>query len=180
MIRKLGALLSVMFNPGAVLQHRLSGVAWPLAVLVPGAAFSLFFLQTGLDMARVHKATTLKVVVLTGVGGLYGTVGIVCIALGAWAVSLPFGSKRTPGWTIGAYALAYSPALVYGFLGLMASVLLGWKTALAFGVTGVLWALRPMMAVNDDLMGGHRSLSICLSTFCGALVLFAWGLLCRI
>ena len=177
---RLTALVSMMFNPGAIVQHRLSGIAWPLAILVPGAAFTIFFFQTGLDMMRAGKAGALKVTLLTLAGGLYGTFGIAGIALVAWVLSRLFGSTRALGWVIGAYALAYSPTLVYGLCGMAASLVLGWKTALAFGVTGVLWALRPMMAVNDELTGGRKGFSIFLSTVCGAVVLFGWGLLCRI
>lgn len=179
LLNRIGAFLSVTFNPGAVLQHRLSGMAWPLSVLVPAAAFTVFFLQTGLDMWRVGRAGLLKVALLTVAGGVFGTVGIAGIALAAWAFSRLFGSKRSMGWAIGAYALAYGTALVYGVCGLAASLLLGWKTALAFGATGVLWTLRPMMAVNDDLVGRHKALSVLLTVLCGALVLFTWGLLCR-
>ena len=64
---------------------------------------------------------------------------------------------------------------MYGLLGLLANLLLGWNTALAFGITGVLWALGPMLAAVKELTAGKTWVSIVVSTVCGALVLLGWA-----
>jgi hypothetical protein len=173
-------LVGMMFNPGAVLQQRLSGVAWPTAMLVSGAAFTLLFLQTGLDLLKTRRAGAGAVVLLTFAGLVYGTIGILIVGFAAWATSRPFGNRHPPGWAIRAYALAYSPALVYGLCGMAANLALGWRTSVAFGVTGLLWALGPIMAVNDELTGGRKPVSVLLSIVCGGVALLGWSLLGRV
>lgn len=177
---RVSLLVGMMFNPGAVLQQRLSGVGWPIAMLVSGAAFTLLFLQTGLDLVKTGRAGALAAVVLAFAGLLYGTIGIVVVGFVAWAASRLFGAAHPPGWAIRAYALAYSPALVYGLCGLAANLALGWRTSVAFGVTGLLWALGPIMAVNDELTGGRKAVSVLLSIVCGGVALFGWSLLGRV
>jgi hypothetical protein len=176
---RVALLVGMMFNPGAVLQQRLSGVRWRTAMLVSGAAFTLLFLQTGLDLLKAHRAGAGVAIVLTLAGLLFGTIGIAIVGFVAWALSRAFGSGHSPGWAIRAYALAYSPALVYGLCGLVANLALGWRTSVAFGVTGLLWALGPIMAVNDELAGGRKGVSVLLSIVCGGLALLGWGLLGR-
>ena len=177
---RLAAVVGMMFNPGAVLQLRLAGVAWPFAMAVSGAAFTLVFLQTGLDLLKTGRAGGGRVVLLALSGLLYGTLGILLVGLVAWLLSRAFGAKRSPGWAMRAYALAYSPALVYGACGIVANVAFGWRTSIAFGVTGLLWAIGPVMAVNDELTGGRKGPSVVLSIVCGGLALLGWGLLGRL
>jgi hypothetical protein len=69
-----------------------------------------------------------------------------------------------------------APALIYGVCGLVFS-LLGWRTAVAFGVTGVLWALSPLMAINDELTGQHKFASGLLTAVLGCIILTGWVLL---
>jgi hypothetical protein len=177
---RVALLVGMMFNPGAVLQQRLSGVTWPAAMLVSGGAFTLLFLQTGLDLLKVGRSGALAALFLTFAGLLYGTIGILLVGSVAWATSRLFGSVHSPGWAIRAYALAYSPALVYGLCGLVANLALGWRTSVAFGVTGLLWALGPIMAVNDELTGGRKRVSVLLSIVCGGVALLGWSLLGRV
>lgn len=170
----------MMFNPGGVLRDQLAGLGWPGALLVSGSAFTIVFLQTGLDLHRVGRAGAGTVVILALAGLLYGTAGILGVGSLAWMLSRALRGSRSPGWALRAYALAYSPALVYGACGLAANLALGWRTSVAFGVTGLLWALGPLMAVNDDLVGGRKGASVVLSIVCGGLVLFGWGLIGRL
>ena len=67
--------------------------------------------------------------------------------------------------------------LVYGAAGLVFNLFFKWNTSLAFGVTGVLWALGPMMAVFRQLSKGKIAGSVVFATICGALVLLGWGAL---
>jgi hypothetical protein len=170
------AVVMMMINPGQVLARRLAGISWIFALLVSGAAFALFFLQTGLDRSRAGSGRWTTTMGLSVTGFFYGTLGIAFIGLVAWVLSKAIGGRQDPGWVVRAIALSYGSALIYSAVGLLFNVALGWNTAVSFGVTGVLWALGPMMAVFKDLSGGKTFGSILLSTICGALVLLGWGL----
>ena len=80
-------------------------------------------------------------------------------------------------WTISAFALGYSATLVYALTGLVFSLAFGWKTAVAFGVTGVLWALRPTLFTIKQMSGERVGFSIAMTTLCGAILLVGWSLL---
>ena len=166
-------LLAVMFNPAGLIQERASTVSWPKTLLIPALAFSLFFMQTGLD----QNLDGTKTLFLTFLGLLYGTVGVIFISLIAWVGSRMFGGKIKATSAIRSFALAYSPTLVYVVLGFFASTFLGWRTAIAFGVTGVLWALGPMITSLRQMTGGKTVASITLATICGTLLLFGWSIL---
>jgi len=167
----------MMADPTAVLRSRLQEVALPWVFAVSGSAFALFFLQTGLDLSRAHRASGAKVLLLTAEGALCGTVGVVAIAWVAWVICGMFGGARPLPWVVRAFALGYSPALVYSALGLVANVALGWNTAIAFGVTGVLWALGPMTAAIKLMMAQRLVVAATIVTLCGGALLFTWGLL---
>lgn len=171
--------LSMIINPGEVVKNQMSQVPWPFSLLVSGLSFTLFFLQTGLDMLRTGQISTSTVVLITMLGLVYGTVGIALIAAMAWALAQ--GSERayTIDWAISAFALGYSATLVYALLGVIFSLAFGWKTAIAFGVTGVLWALRPTLFTVRQMSGDRIAFSIALATLCGAILLFGWALLGR-
>ena len=171
------SILLMMVNPGQVVAQGLGKLSWPFALSVSGAAFALFFFQTGLDRWHVDKLSAVRCLLLGLLGGVYGTVGIAAIGLVAWALSKLIGGDRPPGWVIRAIALSYSSALVYATVGLVFNFGFKWNTSLAFGVTGVLWALGPMMAVFRQICKGNRAGSIVLATICGALVLLGWGAL---
>ncbi len=51
------------------------------------------------------------------------------------------------------------------------------STAVAFGVTGVLWAMHPLLAVNDELTGQRRLASGLLTALLGCVMLVGWSLL---
>ena len=171
------SILLMMVNPGQMLTQGLGKVSWPFALSVSGAAFALFFFQTGLDRWHVDRLSAVRCLLLGLLGGVYGTVGIAAIGLVAWALSKLIGGDRPPGWVIRAIALSYSSALVYAVVGLVFNFGFKWNTSLAFGVTGVLWALGPMIAVFRQISKGNLAGSIVLATICGALVLLGWGAL---
>ena len=167
----------MMVNPGQVLAQGLGTVSWPFALGVSGAAFALFFFQTGLDRWHINSLSAVRCLLLALLGAAYGTVGIAAIGLVAWALSKLIGGEQPPGWVIRAIALSYSSALVYAAVGIVFNLGFKWNTSLAFGVTGVLWALGPMMAVFRQLSKGKIAASVVLATICGALVLLGWGAL---
>jgi len=166
-------LLGVMFNPAGLIQEQAAAVSWPKTLLIPGLAFSLFFMQTALDQNFEGR----KTLFLTLVGLLYGSVGVIFVALIAWGGSRMFGGKTKATGAIRSFALAYSPTLIYVMLGFFANTLLGWRTAIAFGVTGVLWALGPMITSLRQMTGGKTAASITLATLCGTILLFGWSIL---
>lgn len=171
------SVVLMMINPGQVLAQRMANVSWPFALAVSGGAFTLFFLQTGLDRARVGTGGAARTAILAVTGALYGTAGVALIGFVAWGLSRAFGGNHPTDWAIRALALSYGSTLVYAVFGLFFNIFLGWNTSVAFGVTGVLWALGPMIAVFKELSGGKTGGSILLATVCGGLVLFGWAAL---
>lgn len=171
--------LSMIMNPGEVVKNQMASVPWPYSLLISGLSFSLFFLQTGLDMLHTGKISMAAVVMISMLGLLYGTAGVALIAVLAWALSQASERAYTIGWAVSAFALGYSATLVYAVIGVVFSMTLGWKTAVAFGVTGVLWALRPTLFTIRQMSGDRIAFSIALTTLCGAILLFGWALLGR-
>lgn len=172
--------MSMMINPGQVVKEQVSKVPWPFSLAVSGLAFALFFLQTGLDMFRANQISKTMVILVSAIGLVYGTLGIVLIAALAWGLCQGSESNHSLTWTISSFALGYSATLIYAFSGLVFSLVFGWKTAVAFGITGVLWALRPNIFTIRALSGERTGFSIALATLCGALLLFGWALLGRL
>jgi len=171
--------LKMISNPGEVIKSQMNLVPWPYSLLVSGLSFALFFLQTGLDMYRTAQIEVFSVILMTLLGLLYGTAGIALIAVLAWAFSQASERNYTINWAISSFSLGYSATLVYALLGLIFSITLGWKTAVAFGVTGVLWALRPALFTIRQMSGERVAFSIALTTLCGAILLYGWALLGR-
>jgi hypothetical protein len=177
--------LMIFVNPGGALKGALSQLPVHVALGVSGIAFGLFFLQTGLDLLRVGHQTlprfgmtgNVGVVLLCLLGVLYGTLGVVFLSAIAWAATRALGATVTFQATVRALALGYCPALVYAVFGLLMNVAFGWNTALAFGVTGVLWALGPMIATLREMLGGRIEPSVILATLLGGLTLFGWAFL---
>lgn len=170
------SVLMMMVNPAGVLKRRLAAVSPVWALFVSGLAFTLFFLQTGLDLHRSGESAG-TVAVLAGVGLLYGTVAVAAIAIFAWLLSQLFGGDKSADWSVKAFALGYSPALIYTSLGLVANLAFGLNTAVVFGVTGMLWALGPIVAAVKEMTGQRTTPSIIIATLCGGLLLFGWWLL---
>jgi len=170
------SILLMMVNPAAVLKQRLAAVSSVWALGVSGAAFTLFFLQTGLDLYRNGKPGSL-VAILAATGLVYGTVVVAAIAAAAFLLTRLFGGVRQLGWSIKAFAMGYSPALIYAAFGLVANAAFQWRTAIAFGVTGMLWALGPMVSAIKEMTDQKAGLSIIIATLCGGLLLLGWSLL---
>lgn len=170
------SILLMMVNPAGVLKKRMASISPIWALGVSGLAFTLFFLQTGLDLHR-NGQSLLVIPVLSLVGLFYGTAVVTLIALLAWLLSRPFGGEKPTGWSIKAFALGYSPALIYSLLGLPFNLIFHWNTAIAFGVTGMLWALGPMVATIRELTGQKIGVSVIVASVCGGLLLLGWSLL---
>ena len=145
-----------------------------MALSVSGIAFMLFFLQTGIDRARDGMLDTRGVVVLSIAGLIYGTVGIGLTGVVGWIGARLMGGAGELREAIRAFALAYSATLIYAAMGLMFNLFFGWNTAVAFGVTGVLWALAPMISVLKGMVNGRGWPATVLATVCGLMVLAGW------
>lgn len=171
--------LNMITNPGEVLKNHMHKIPWPYSLLISGFSFTLFFLQTGLDLYRSGQVGMEIVILITMLGLLYGTAGVALLAIMVWALAQ--GSERgtTMGWAISSFALGYSATLIYALTGLIFSLAFGWKTAIAFGVTGLLWALRPTMFTIKVMSGERTVFSIALTTLCGAILLIGWSFLGR-
>lgn len=176
-VRKWLPALTMITNPGQALAGRMAEIRWPFALAVSGGAATLFFLQTGLDLLRAGTGDLGRLATLTLAGLFYGTVGVFLIACAAWALTRPFGGTRPMDWTVRALALSYSATLIYAGLGLLFNLILGWNTSVAFGVTGVLWALGPMIAIFKELARGNTVGSVVLTTVCGGLLLLGWAVI---
>jgi len=79
--------LNMMINPGEVIKTQMTKIPWPYSVMVSGLSFTLFFLQTGLDLLRNGQVGVSTVILITMLGLLYGTAGIALLAVMVWALS---------------------------------------------------------------------------------------------
>jgi len=176
-VGRLRNLFGMMVNPARVLKSVLADTKWYFSVIISAAAFSLFFLQTGLDLYRTGQKGFSYVLIMLLIGLLYGAIIIPLIAMIIWLTLKIAKVQMTLGQGISIICLSYSGALIYGISGLIFSLVLGWNTSLIFGVTGVLWALGPMMYTIRQVSNGKRGLSIAISTLVGTAVLFSWFLI---
>ncbi|MBU0609174.1 MAG: YIP1 family protein [Armatimonadetes bacterium] len=178
-VSSIRSVLGILTNPKAVFQQHLMYVPAPLCLLVSGLAFGMFYLQTALDVSQRDWRGIVYTIALTVLGLAVGTVGVGLLAAIAWALTRPFGGKHPIDWAVRAFGLAYAPTLIYAGLGMVANVVLGWNTALAFGVTGLLWALGPMIVAIREMTGERTGISVVIATVCGALMLALWALIFR-
>ena len=167
-------IIGMMINPAGTLRGAFSS-RWYLSAAVSALAFVLFFVQTGLDLYKTGQKEMDFVLLSAGAGLAYGLVMIPLIGAVMWVILKAVKTDKSLLQTISAFCLSYSGALIYGVLGLTFSLLLGWKTSVAFGVTGVLWAIGPMMFTIRELSGGKNALSVPLATAVGAVVLISWS-----
>ena len=167
-------IFGMMTNPSGVLKSVLMNRQWYLSVVVSALAFGLFFLQTGLDLYRTGQTGYMSVVLSLAVGIGYGAVVIPLLALLLWAILKIGRVEMSMTQGISVFCLSYSGALIYGLAGLVFSLVMGWQTALAFGVSGVIWAVGPMTYTIRNVAGGSHRLSIPLATLAGVIVLVSW------
>jgi hypothetical protein len=169
--------LSMMINPGGVLKKAVTGIPWPFSLSISTLAFLLFFMQTGLDLARTGQKGVWSVVWLSVEGLLFGSVGIATLAVIAWGIARIFKGDKPLKWAVSAFGLGYCSTLIFTSLGLLFSIFLHWNTSVAFGVTGVLWAIGPMVASIREMSRENTALAIILATICSALLLLGWAAL---
>ena len=144
-------------------------------MVISALAFGMFFLQTGLDLYKTGQKGFSYLLMSGGVGLLYGLIGIPLIGALIWVILKAMKTEKGIKSAISSFCLSYSGALIYGALGLIFSLALGWKTSVAFGVTGVLWAIGPMIVTIREMTGGKNSLSIPIATLVSVVVLISWS-----
>ncbi len=125
--------LNMMINPGEVVKNQMGKVPWPYSLLVSGLSFTLFFLQTGLDMLRSGQIETSGVILISMLGLLYGTAGVALIAVMVWALAQAGERNITMGWAVSSFALGYSATLVYAVTELFFLCSLAGKQRLLLG-----------------------------------------------
>lgn len=167
-------IIGMMINPAGALRSAFAG-KWHISVALSALAFGLFFAQTGLDMYKTGQKEWNFVLLSGAVGIAYGLLVIPLIASVMWVILKAAKTDKSVAQTISSFCLSYSGALIYGILGIIFSLALGWKTSIAFGVTGVLWAIGPMMFTIRELTGGKNALGVPLATLVSAMVLISWS-----
>lgn len=178
-VSKVRLLVNMMLSPGTALKNAASGMPFNFSIIISGLAFGLFFLQTGLDLYKTGQQSILFAITTALIGVAFGVTVVPLISILVWVVTKLFGCSKGIKWTISAFCLSYSGALIYCVLGTVASLALGWRTAVAFGVTGVLWAIGPMIATIREMVGGKIYLCVILAAATGAIVLFCWSFIGR-
>lgn len=173
-------IISMMISPASVLKSAILGIPWFFSLAVTAVAFGLFFLQTGLDLYKTGQKSIEFAILSAGAGVVYGITVIPLLGALIWCILKLAKSDKSIGWAISSFCLSYSGALIYGICGLIFSFLIGWRTSIAFGVTGVLWATGPIIVSIREMTGGKSVFSIPLATFVGIVVLFTWSFFGRI
>lgn len=168
-------ILSMMMTPAVALKSGISAIPWYFSLAVSATAFGLFFFQTGFDLYKTGQQTLSFALLSAGVGVIYGLTVIPLLGAFIWGVLKITKSDKKLSWAISSFCLSYSGALIYGMMGILFSLFLGWKTAVAFGVTGVIWATGPIIASIREMTGEKSVLSIVLATSVGVVVLFTWS-----
>lgn len=169
-------IFGMMINPSGTIKNALLSTKWYFSVAISGLAFGLFFVQTGLDLYKTGQKGISFVWISGGTGVLYGVIAIPLIGFLLWTILKIYKSEKDIKTTISSFCLSYSGALVYGTLGLIFSLVLGWKTSIAFGVTGVLWAIGPMIIGIREMTKGKNGMSIPIATVISAVVLVSWSI----
>ncbi|GAB6153215.1 hypothetical protein JCM17380_19650 [Desulfosporosinus burensis] len=171
----LKTIFGMMINPSGILKSAMLSTKWYFSLIVSGLAFGLFFIQTGLDLYKTGQKGVDFLLLSAGVGILYGVLLIPLLGF-LMAVILKISkSDKKIGQIISLFCLSYSGALIYGTLGIVFSLALGWKTSIAFGVSGVLWAIGPTIVTIREMTGGKNTMSIPIATIISGAILVSWS-----
>ena len=142
-----------------------------------GLSFFLLFLQTGLDRLHAGNISGGGFVFMLVKGIFLGTAGIALLAAISFALSKIMGGNWVISKVLRAVALGYGSALVYLVLGLIFNIFFKWNTTVAFGITGILWALGPLYTVFRAVTGNKTVPAIVITSVCGSLTIWGWYLL---
>ena len=172
----LRVVFGMMVSPASVLKSAMAKVPWVLSLVVSAMAFCLFFLQTALDLYKTGQKGLTFVLLSAGAGIAHGLIVIPLLGVIIWLVLKLAKSAKDLKWVVSSLCLSYSGAMIYGLLGILFSLVFAWKTSVAFGVTGVLWAIGPMIIAIRATTDGKNMLSIPIATVVSGIVLLSWSL----
>lgn len=165
------------FNPATLSDKDLNEVSILYAFVISGLTYGLFFLQTGLDQKRIGNKTLIEVIVLALKGLAIGTLGLTVLSVIVFIIMKIFKGECLLVNLIKVFCLSYTTALLSLVFGFIFNVIFHTNTAIAFGVTGVLWSLNPLFRVLRKNTKGNLSLSLTLCTTIGLLILITWHVL---
>lgn len=174
MTKSLGMVFTMMMNPKAAIDAGLKKFPWFFSLGISGLAFCTFFLQTGLDLYKTGQEAFDYVLMQSALGLGFGAIAIPITGILVWPLLKLKKGELSLTETISLMCLSYSATLVYGLIGLGFSLILGWKTAIAFGATGVLWSMGPLMISLRSASKGDTVMAVILTSLVGAGILFAW------
>lgn len=172
----LKTVFGMMINPSGILKSAMLSTKWYFSLIVSGLAFGLFFIQTGLDLFKSGQKGIDFVLLSAGVGIIYGLLLIPLLGFLVAVILKISKSDKKVVQIISLFCLGYSGALIYGTLGIVFSLVLGWKTSVAFGVSGVLWAIGPTIVTIREMTGGKNKMSIPIATIVSGAILVSWSL----
>lgn len=173
----IATIFCMMMNPRLIMESSLKTFPWYVAALVSGLAFATFFMQTGYDLYKTGQESLMYAIKLTGLGAAFGLVGMPIISIIVWPILKLSKTESSLTNTVKFVCLSYSGALIYGLVGIAFSLILGWRTALTFGATGVLWSMGPLMISFRKALKDKLIVAVLLTTLVGAAILFAWQFL---
>jgi len=172
----LKTIFSMMINPSGILKSSLLNTKWYFSLIVSALAFGLFFIQTGLDLYKTGQKGVDFVLLSAGVGVLYGVLVIPLLGFLVAAILKLSKTDKKIGQIISLFCLSYSGALIYGTLGIIFSLVLGWKTSIAFGASGILWAIGPTIVTIREMTVGKNAMSIPIATIISGTILVSWSI----
>lgn len=165
------------FNPEALSTGELSKIPFVYPIGISGLTYGLFFLQTGLDQKKAGSKTLFEAIIL-GIKGLgIGTFGLIGLSVVVFIIMRISKSEYSLPNLIKTFCLSYTTALLSLTIGLILNIFFHANTAIAFGVTGVLWSLNPLFRVLRKNTKGNFTLSLILCTTIGLMVLIIWNIL---
>lgn len=174
---KLRVVINMMISPASVLKSAVSSIPWYFSIAISTAAFCMFFLQTGLDLYKTGQKGIAFVILSAITGAAYGLIAIPLLGAIIWGILKLVKSQKDFKWVVSSFCLSYSGALIYGIMGILFSLLFSWKTSVAFGVTGVLWAIGPLIVTIRATTDGKNAMSIPIATIVSSVILLSWSLL---
>jgi hypothetical protein len=164
-------------SPVQTISRHLQHLHWGIALGVSGLAFGILFLQTGLDLQRAGKIENIDILYISLKGIAMGTAGVIVLAVLIWAGAKVWGYTNSITDAFRVMGLAFCPTLLYSLSGLFMNLGWHWNTAVAFGVTGLLWALSPVSAAVKQFTNEKTVPALVLTTICGVLMLAGWAYL---
>ncbi len=164
-------------NPAGMLEHELEKVPWYIAIIISGIAFGLLFWQTGLDQRAVKEIGIPEIATLAIKGILMGTLGVIVLSFFVWVFIRITNKSISLEQAIKQMALSYTAPMVGLLFGLILNIAFGSRTAIAFGISGVLWSLNPIFRTIKKASKDRIFLSLFLTTAIGLIVMLSWDFL---